>query len=77
MSDNIDKLVELTDFYLFIQNRINYFSMREMFGEAMAEHLLPKWDSCNGNVLNFMTMLDADNRRKLIAWGVKSYERAI
>ena len=77
MTDTVDTLVELLDFYLFLQNRICWSSMKQVFGEDMANHLLPKWEWCNGNVLNFMTVLDEKNQKKLIEYGVGIYESAI
>jgi hypothetical protein len=71
--DQATDLSKKVDMLLFTQNNLNYFTFREIFGEAMGEHLWEKWDNCNANVLNFTTLLDQENLHKLMEWTIKSY----
>ena len=53
---------------LFIQNWYSYEVAQKLFG-TMADHLFDKWISCNQNLINYFTMLDDVNTKKLLDWG--------
>jgi len=63
---------QVADVLLSAQCNMNMMLFTEVFTDN-SDHLWPKWVRCDGNILNFMTLLDPQNKSKLINWSVKKY----
>ena len=66
---NLDILMEVFNILLSLQCNFNKNICEQVFG-LCSEHLYEKWVSSDGNIINFMTRLDVDNKAKLLSWGM-------
>jgi len=60
-----------TDILIYLQCNFNLSVCMEIYGEE-SNHLFEKWLTCDGNLLNYITRLDKNNRYKLLNWGLKN-----
>jgi len=60
------------DLFISLQNNLCADVLREIFGHDW-QHYERKWKVSNENFLYFMTMLDDDNKKKVLNWGTNNY----
>lgn len=49
----------------WLQYNLNLDLMKTIFGEDLYEHLYWKWTRCDDNIIDFITLLDIENKQKL------------
>lgn len=64
---NPNNLIIFSDILFLLQENFNEYISYKIF-KIDSKHLFPKWKESNGNILNFMTRLDDNNKEKLITW---------
>ena len=58
--------------FLSLQLNFNKEISNRVFGD-LSNHLFKKWLTCKGNILNFFSILDINNKKKLLNWAEKNY----
>lgn len=55
------------DMFMSLQCNFNLLLCKEIFGN-LSEHIFEKWIICDGNIINFLSHLDNENRNKIYIW---------
>ena len=58
--------------FIFIQSNFNKNICDILYSE-LSNHLFNKWLKCDGNILNFISMLDNNNKLIILKWGFENY----
>lgn len=66
---NLDMLIKVSNMLLSLQCNFNNIICDQIFG-LDSDHLYLKWINSGGNILDFMTRLDDNNKVKLLLWGM-------
>lgn len=53
---------------LSLQSRLTGDLCDEIFSKDLGEHIFSKWEYSDGNIINFFTRLDINNKIILIEW---------
>ena len=64
---DLKNLIVSVDILLLLQCTFNKFISDKIFKDD-SNQLYPKWEQSNGNILNFITKLDDNNKNKLLEW---------
>ena len=59
---------------LYIQNNFDKEVSSEIFND-LSNHLYKKWIVCNQNILHFISVLDSENKNKILLWGENMYSK--
>lgn len=65
----VELLFDHTNLLLSLQCNFNKDLCDTIF-EELSDHLFPKWVNSDGNILNFLTMLDISNKTRLLKWAL-------
>lgn len=68
----MSKVLKQFDIYLYMQNTFDYDTCEQLWPND-TEHYWQKWEKCDGNFLNFLSMLDDMNRKHVINRLYKMY----
>ena len=64
----MNNLIKSYKLLFFIQNNFDKKVSDKLFGIS-SDYLFEKWLNTEYNILNFMAMLDNENRNLLLLWG--------
>ena len=64
----MNNLIKSYKLLFFIQNNFDKKVSDKLFGKS-SDHLFIKWLNTEYNMLNFISMLDNENRNLLLLWG--------
>jgi hypothetical protein len=59
--------------FLYIQTNFSKDICDQIFGN-LSDHMFEKWESCDGNIINFLNRLDNENCDSLFRWGLSYYK---
>ena len=64
-------MIQEYNIFMFMQTNFNKYICDQLFGE-LSDHIYDKWIYCDQNLLNFLSMLDRDNKIIVLEWGYSS-----
>jgi hypothetical protein len=67
-------LLEDYNILLYIQNNFDKNISERIFNN-LSDHLYKKWISCDQNILHFISVLDSENKNKILFWGKNTYKK--
>jgi hypothetical protein len=63
--------------FLELQNKFDIEMSYKIFGEDLGKHLYDKWIFCDSNLLEFIGILDFDNKEKLFEFIIENRKQKI